>query len=126
MLGLKRGGIVARYVNVFLTFAVSGLLHVAEEYGTGVTLAQSGSMRFFCTQALGLMFEDAVTALVHACFGRKKRRWTRVVGYVWFVCWMAWTSPSWLYPKLRNNQGGEKDRMLPFSIMIPAQRFLNH
>ena len=118
-LRLRQGGIVARYVNIFLTFMVSGLLHVAEEYGTGVTLQQSGSMRFFCTQVLGVMFEDTIQAVFHSLAGQRYRRWTKVVGYVWFALWMVWSSPAWLYPKLQNNQGGERDKFLPFSLLGP-------
>ncbi|CAI6342065.1 unnamed protein product [Periconia digitata] len=114
---LRRGGLTGRYLNLFLSWIISGALHVAEEYGAGVDLGQSGSMRFFCTQAAGIVLEDAVGAVFRRFTVPRQRRWTKFVGYVWFACWMIWSSPAWLYPKLRNNKGGASDQFLPFSIL---------
>lgn len=78
--GLRKGSLVARYMNIWLTFVVSGLMHVAEEFGTGVALQQSGSMQFFCTEACGIMFEDAFQAIFHYAAGKRQRRGTKALG----------------------------------------------
>lgn len=117
LLRLRKGGKIARYICILLTFATSGLLHLAEEYGAGVPLHQSGSMRFYCFQALGILLEDAVQAISRSSIDYKQSPWTKAVGYIWLVVWMSWTTPAWFYPKLMNNTGSEKDQVLPFSLL---------
>ena len=122
LLGLRKGGICARYACIFLTFGISGLLHIIEEYGGGVPLNQSGSMRFYCAQALGILLEDTVQAIFLSWAGHQHWRWTRAIGYVWVVLWIGWQSPAWFYPKLQNNTGSERDQILPFSVLGPFFR----
>ena len=117
LLGLQKGGLVARYTLILLSFTVSGLVHVAEEYGAGVPLHQSNSMRFFCMQTLGIMSEDGVQALFHWSNADRKRSWTRAVGYIWVILWISWSSPAWYYPKLRLNNGSQRDQILPFTLL---------
>lgn len=114
VLKLKRSTLVSRYLGILLTFAVSGLYHVGEEYASGLPVERSGAMRFYCTQVFGFVIEDAATALYSRVRREKKAGcWAKVIGFIWTLCWMSWTSPSWFYPKLVANTGTSKDQALP-------------
>ncbi|KAI1636382.1 membrane bound O-acyl transferase family-domain-containing protein [Biscogniauxia mediterranea] len=118
-LGCRRGSLAGRYICVLLTFAVSGLFHLAEEYTAGVPLHRSGAMRFYCTQTLGLLLEDATQAVLPYLVGddsKSRTRQAKVLGYLWIALWMTWTSPAWIYPKQLCNRGTSKDQVLPFSL----------
>jgi Membrane bound O-acyl transferase family len=124
ILRLTHHRLVARYSKILATFLVSGLLHLAVDLALGMSLAESGSVRFFCTQALGIAVEDGVQAIHRAVYdgGRgtvsdQPRAWARVVGYVWVVVFLAWSTPVWVYPAIRMNNGGVDDRILPFSVL---------
>lgn len=82
LLGLRKGGLFARYAYILLTFSISGLVHIIEEYGGGVPLCQSGSMHFYCTQALGILFEDTIQQMFLYLAGHRHCRWTRAIAYV--------------------------------------------
>lgn len=76
-------------------------------------------MQFFCMQVLGIMFEDGMQAISPLPKEKQgSRRVTvlvkRVVGYLWVVLWLAWTTPGWTYPMMQRDRGG---RILPFSIL---------
>ena len=124
LLRLRKGTLLARYTFTFFAFAISGFIHAMEDHGEGIVWQRSGSMRFFCTQAVGIMLEDTVQATYHAAVRRWggadahfQRLWTRVIGYSWVVIWMVWTSPAWFYPKLQIVTGSESDAILPFSFL---------
>ncbi|KAJ3580174.1 hypothetical protein NPX13_g392 [Xylaria arbuscula] len=120
VLGYKRRGRMGRYVFIMLTFAVSGLFHTAQEYTAGVPLEQSGSMRFFCMQGIGILIEDAAQGVRLSLGVAPRKSGGQWLGYVWVVLWMIWTTPAWAYPKLRNVTGTPRDRMSPFSILGPV------
>lgn len=117
-------GVVQRYSKIFAIFFISGLLHLLTDIGSGISFHESGSLRFFCTQVLGIIIEDAVQALFCSTrdgFNGSRRsspaRWTRVVGFLWLTCFMVWSTPVRAYPAMRRDKGEEKDNILPFSVM---------
>ena len=59
-------------------------------------------MHFFCCQAFGIMFEDAVLALYRCVCGERRagRTW-KFLAMGWVVMWLVWTSPAWIYLHLR-------------------------
>ena len=81
-----------------------------------MSLQQSGTMRFFVMQALGIMFEDAIKTVVGR--GEKIRRLaglaTRLFGYTWTIFFLVWTTPTWLYPDAAEPP---KTLFLPFSLV---------
>lgn len=122
LLGFRKGSITGRYAMLMTVFFLSSLFHVAEDAGEGMDWRNSGSLRYFCMQPIGIMLEDAVQAVYrrHSRLEGKApghKSWTRIVGYVWFVAWMSWTTPAWIYPKAFMAKGGPEDRILPFSIL---------
>jgi hypothetical protein len=69
---------------------------------------QLGVFRFFCTNALGLMFEQRIASLYRKVQGHDENGsqrtsgpawYIRAAGYVWVIAFMTWTGPSWIYPQ---------------------------
>nr|A0A0M3STV6.1 RecName: Full=Acetyltransferase aurG; AltName: Full=Aurovertin biosynthesis cluster protein G [Calcarisporium arbuscula]ALD83633.1 O-acyl-transferase [Calcarisporium arbuscula] len=102
LLGLRKGGIAGRYTCILATFFVSGLLHLfCAEYSYGIQWDQSGTLRFYSIQALGIAMEDAVQATSRRLFAYRSTYWTRAIGYVWVLLWFLWTSPAYFFPLLK-------------------------
>ena len=85
---------------------MSGCLHVGTDVGAGVMPSQSGALRFFLTQAFGIMFEDAVQEVYRRTRGQQKfskmqRFWAKAVGYVWVLLFLSWSTAAWQYPAMR-------------------------
>lgn len=106
-----------------MIFIISGIVHVIADFSVGVPLFETGSLQFFCTQALGVMIEDGAQALYRTFLRLNKRDgdpplWSRVVGYMWVAAFvLVWTTPSWFYPTAALNKGGPENGMLPFSVV---------
>ncbi len=119
-LRLPKGTLPSKYTRLFLTFLLSGLEHSLSDVAQGLVWKQSGATRFFCTQATGIIVEDAVQALYRSITrdGRKApipQRVVFIVGYVWVFVFMVWSTPVWIYPSLHANKGEEKDLIVLFS-----------
>ena len=63
ILRIPNGTMAVRYTKIMLAFGLSGLLHYITDITTGITHGQTGSLKFFVVQGLGIMFEDAIQAL---------------------------------------------------------------
>jgi hypothetical protein len=101
------------------------MLHHLCDYAKGLSWEQSGAVRFFCTQAFGIMVEDAVQAIYRSVSGEKRdgqqvQAWKQVVGWVWVVVFLLfWSTPAWFFP------GAVGDSELtPVSIVRVAARWL--
>lgn len=77
-------------------------------------------------QAAGIALEDAVQASWRKLFTPSKAgtasqtfiwRCQRVIGYVWFLLWLSWSSPIHYYHILEANKGESKDIIVPVSIV---------
>ena len=44
----------------------------------------------------------------------------KMLGYIWAVAFLVWSTPDWVYPAIQMNQGKSNDCTLPF------QRFKAH
>lgn len=115
---LKSHRIAARYSRILIAFLISGIVHVGCDVGARIPLSESGAVSFFCSQALGIMIEDAVQEAYHRLFGSAKgnspQRWVRVVGYLWVSVYMSCTLPLWSFPYLRRHEPGG-------SPIVPSQ-----
>lgn len=118
ILRLPRGSFIARYTKIFITFSLSGLLHAIAELGGGLALQDSGTLRFFCTQVLGIMIEDSVQVAYRSLCNRsvphRSAPWMKVIGYAWVLMFFFWSTPAWLYP---NAAKGAAQGFLPFRVM---------
>ena len=121
VLNLPSHGVLQRYTKIFFSFAVSGLMHTFADMGGGLSMRQSGALQFFCMQALGIMIEDGVQALYRQYMkGRTKRpahMIERLVGYVWVLFFIVWTSPVWVFPTQLHMREG--DALLSVSAIKP-------
>lgn len=114
LLRLRKGELVGRYVFITLVFTVSGVFHLLCDMSQGVPRIESGAIQFFVSQALGIMFEDAIQAVCGLFLGAELGRWkvlTRAIGYIWVVTWLVWTSPVWVYPTMMRDTGSP---IIPF------------
>jgi len=106
ILRLPRGTLVARYSNIFWAFFISGVLHWNPKRVGALSLEKSGAIRFFYTQPFGIMIEDGVQELYRRARGKTPPQsptpmWAKLIGYVWVIAFLAWSTPSWAYPVLR-------------------------
>lgn len=100
---------VARYIKLYLVFLISGLLHAAMDVGGGIPFEQQGSIRFLVSQALGIAAEDVVQAVYKRLRGKEEHHketqlWIRIVGNVWTLAFLVWTTPAWFYPEANRRQ----------------------
>ncbi|KUJ07021.1 uncharacterized protein LY89DRAFT_632023 [Mollisia scopiformis] len=129
-LPVKLPRLLARYAKIFLTFYVSGVVHVIGDWTGFMPWAESGSVRFFMAQAGGILVEDAVQWVWRTLVGKEKGKgnekeekkggkvWMKIVGFVWVSIFMLfWSTPAWIYPTARLNAGGVEGKVLPFSVI---------
>ena len=84
----------------------------------GIPRAEAGSLMFFLLQPLGIMLEDGMQAFTrHVPNSSFLGRVQRMVGYVWVVVFLAWSTPTWFYPQQR--LGIDPANLLPFRVFGP-------
>ena len=119
VLQIPQSTILARYSNIFIAFFLSGLIHVASDHGQTIPIHESGAIQFFVTQALGIMIEDGFQAVYYSLTGKRRPSKApvlhRVVGYLWLVLFLTWSTPVWTYPLIRTVRKGV-DVLFPFTI----------
>ncbi|TGO83829.1 hypothetical protein BPOR_0586g00010 [Botrytis porri] len=117
ILHIPRSTLIARYLKIFLTFAVSGATHVAADYGSGICPAQSGAMSFFCAQSLGIMIEDEVQEIWRLMGGKKNTLLGKIIGFIWVLVFICWSSPVWVFQFARTMR--REDMLLTFGALKP-------
>ncbi|KAI9699623.1 MAG: hypothetical protein M1836_002657 [Candelina mexicana] len=105
ILHLPRGTLLARYTHIFFAFFGSGLMHLVADVGGTVPVRDSGTLPFFCAQALAILLEDGVQEIYRrlrgpGVRGPLEKSVIRVIGYAWVVVFLAWSGPAWIYPWL--------------------------
>ena len=121
------------YTVLFLAFLVSGLIHVAGDMGAGLPVRQTGSLQFFCTQALGIMAEDAVLGRIRkrsitsgqtpAVGGKDVVKtgpsvWEKLFGYLWVLLFLSWSTPMWVFPVMHFSVvTGRHDSIVPYGVV---------
>ncbi|KAB5547123.1 membrane bound O-acyl transferase family-domain-containing protein [Coniochaeta sp. 2T2.1] len=129
LLGLPNRGVVRRYFEAVTAFGISGLLHVAIDQVRGISPAESGALRFFLMQPLGIAFEEIVQAVWSRLFGTTGKNyqedgkktepalWKRLVGFAWWGFFLGWTLPVWMYPNvLKQADVVPIERGFPWSV----------
>lgn len=120
VLSLDSGTVVALHANLVLTFMINGLTHGIIELSAGISWRNSGAFTFFCAQALGVILEDSMQAIYrHMCGTQREsgppQRWIRMMGYVWVLTFVVWSTPAWFYQLLTREP---KYKPLPFSLIL--------
>lgn len=116
-LRLERGGFVGRYVFCFLVFLTSGVVHGITDLAQGMSWNKSGSLQFFVTQFCGVFLEDMFQHFWLITGANTQGKFTKLVGFAWVLLFHVWSVPGWVYPSLVDNVGGEKDAIVPFSVV---------
>ncbi|KOS18999.1 hypothetical protein ESCO_000091 [Escovopsis weberi] len=110
LLRLPRPSFAERYINIFMSFFMSGVLHVLGASYCGVSWAESSSIFFFSSFTVSIMLEDYVQKLWRGGAPLDKTRepplWHKLVGYVWVLSWSILTAPWFIYPVIRNDTEG--------------------
>ena len=123
LLRLSPTSITGRYAHLFTTFLISGIIHALTEIGQGDEFWRSRATQLFLTQAIGIVIEDLVQRIYRRQFVAKESskrdvsvsaRW---IGYVWTMTFLVWSMPIVMYPLLAANNGEEKDKVVPFSVI---------
>lgn len=131
-LGIKRGTNTSSYTQLWISFAISGVMHAAS-----MTLMPCpanvpewdrwrGLLLYFIWQAAVITTEDFVIYFWRNVWGggQEKRMWKRLVGYVW-VTWSFWTSLPWAADVLLKLRMGETSPF-PGTVWGPlVERFLS-
>jgi hypothetical protein len=120
LLGLPARSPVKRYMNVFVVFLFSGILHLVLDLVQGIPVPESGALLFFATAPLGLMIEDCVKALWRSVSASQassknihKPVWQRALGLMWSMAWLGVTSTGFFYPQVVRPQN---QALVPFSV----------
>ena len=118
VLRLPRPSFVERYVNVFIVFFLSGLIHVVIDSLRNVSLEELGTMAFFLSFVVGYMIEDGVIALWKRTRGSQNDSlpalWQRALGFCWVITWLGVTSPWYFRSAMLKPE--EQMVLVPFSI----------
>ncbi|EPS36469.1 hypothetical protein H072_10013 [Dactylellina haptotyla CBS 200.50] len=130
ILRLPKNGLVQRYVNIYLVFALSGLMHANQSYFMFSSPGYKGNFNpseawvreiiFFAIVPTCIMIEDGVQWLFRSQkvrSGEEKEGfvlWKRVVGYLWTWGIMILFTPIIDYPKFR----ARLPTFLPFHPLV--------
>lgn len=109
-----------RYYRLLSIFLVSGFMHLLIDIASGVPLHASGAMTFFATQALGIAIEDLAIATYRFLFVSSLRPPSlgeRILGRIWVVAFLTWSTPVYFYPMLWRSNMGLEDSTIPFSVV---------
>lgn len=121
ILHLPNGSLLARYLNIFIPFAISGIFHKVAGIAGGMSVREYGVLQFFFTQTLGIMIEDGVQAcysrLVRGSGTQPRKLAIRCLGYAWVASFLVWSSPAWLYPQALRPVKAGANGLLPYSIV---------
>lgn len=75
----------------------------------GQPAVAAGAFRFFMLQPVGIGLEEFAQSVTTSW--RVPGAVSRGVGLVWMVVWMMATTPTWLFPVIRQEQSAE---IVPF------------
>ncbi|KAL8792360.1 MAG: hypothetical protein Q9195_005063 [Heterodermia aff. obscurata] len=125
VLHLPKHTLIDRYGRILIAFFVSGTIHIFSDWGMAIHPQESGALRFYVTQAFGIMAEDAFQAAYYHLSGKPRQKhvpmWHKIVGFLWLAVFQVWTSPVWIYPQVRHIRFGA-DSMYPFLVATEGSR----
>ncbi|KAF1996802.1 hypothetical protein P154DRAFT_622999 [Amniculicola lignicola CBS 123094] len=123
--GMHKHNLVAHLIKLLIPFATSGVLYMFADLGGGLPLEQSGSLRFFLTQVIGIVIEDTVKGMVSSSTSVKsEKRFTflaKILGYMWVASFLVWSTPMWLYPVAGQ---GLQAPFLPWSLVTWMVKYI--
>ncbi|EUC28107.1 hypothetical protein COCCADRAFT_110011 [Bipolaris zeicola 26-R-13] len=90
-----KGSFGSRYVQLFVTFANSWIIHSVAAMLVNQAWTDDGGFVFFMSQAVIILVEDHLIALGKKMGFRDNWMW-RVVGLVWTVIMVGWPAEYWV------------------------------
>ncbi|KAI1212104.1 membrane bound O-acyl transferase family-domain-containing protein [Annulohypoxylon truncatum] len=122
VLRIRKNTKLARFLRVWVVFFISGVIHVAIDSSAGIPVQDSGALRFFLIQPLGIIVEDVVGPYLSPLTS-EYRIVQRCLGFIWVGLWMAWTAPGYLYPIINKSDPGDGG-VVPVSIISYVKRLI--
>lgn len=118
LVGLPRGTVTARYLRILVAFLCSGVMHLLCDRASGVSFSDSGAIRFFLTQAVGLILEDCILKWYERSpsYMQLPVVLVRMMGFAWVAIFLVWSVPAYMYPMLWRANQGLQDSTIPFSL----------
>lgn len=114
MLGLRPGLPASSYTQLYVGFAISGLIHCGGDLMVNSNLFGS-SFPFFLSQAVAITVEDAVIGAARMMQLRIPQRLAHIVGYAWVLFWMNLSFPWYMDWGFR--AGIVDANRVPFSLL---------
>ncbi|EMD64284.1 hypothetical protein COCSADRAFT_89894 [Bipolaris sorokiniana ND90Pr] len=93
--GFPKGSFGSRYVQLFVTFTNSAIIHSAAAMLVNQAWSDDGGSVFFMSQAVIILVEDHLIALGKKMGFRDNLMW-RMVGLVWTVIMIGWPAEYWI------------------------------
>lgn len=94
ILGLRKGSFASKYLQLFIAFTISGLMHAGASMLVHRSFEDDAAMSFFLGQVLIIMVEDHVIDLGKSLGLRKSMFW-RILGHVWVFLVMGTSLQKW-------------------------------
>ncbi|KIY52299.1 hypothetical protein FISHEDRAFT_35445 [Fistulina hepatica ATCC 64428] len=116
-LGFKRGTNASAYIQLYVAFFLSGVLHYMGEHAM-LRNWSGGAMAFFMKQAMVITLEDFIIWLGRRA-GIRPTRFLKTLGLAWTWLWLAYTFPPWLDPMSKK---GLVEESLNISIILGVWR----
>jgi hypothetical protein len=94
-LGLEKGSAAATAVMLVIGFGTSAAGHALAIW-TVDHKSGGGAAAFFLMQGVGIGMELVVCWIygrIRGEVGEKEKRWGKVIGFVWVMIWVTWTTP---------------------------------
>ena len=94
VLRLRKGSFASKYLQLFIGFGVSGLVHGGASVLCHGSLNDDGAMKVFLAQAVIILLEDHLIVLGKRVGFEKSGFW-HVVGFFWTVFAVGASMESW-------------------------------
>ncbi|KAL3449074.1 membrane bound O-acyl transferase family-domain-containing protein [Aspergillus insuetus] len=124
LLSLPPRSVGAHWLRVIIAFTGSGIIHSLCDIGFGVPLDKTGGLHFYTLQIFGFGVESVVSTVYKKVkkvygvgFGENVER---VIGYIWVVGFMAWSTPVWINPIIVSLAGDGTRVMSPWLGLSPG------
>ncbi|KAH9922491.1 membrane bound O-acyl transferase family-domain-containing protein [Fomitopsis serialis] len=114
MLDLRPGSWASSYTQLYIGFAVSGLIHCGGDFTVSRKLFGS-SFLFFFSQAIAITVEDVVIGAARRARLRLPNGLARLVGFAWVFIWMNISCPWYIDWSLK--EGVMDTDRVPFSLI---------
>jgi hypothetical protein len=107
LLGLRSGSFGSKYIQLFVAFFASALIHEVSAFFA--YRADAGEMRFFMTQALAIFAEDTVIDTAKWIGIKGDRLGWKILGYLWVFAWFSYSLRMYVDGGVRNGLWASKD-----------------